>query len=199
MDGVSLVLGAGATISGRIVAEAGAASPAAVAMRVSVSPVSERYAMSPSISARVAQDGSFVMTGLSGFYQFSVSADRQPFVQVTRVATGGRESPATAGVEFAGGDHEVVVFVAPREPLKSTVDSALSTEALVERFKNEKVFWQQFEIGQQIVARHDPGVIRPVGWLTHEDRHIRGNAAFIVGRLGDPRVPGHRRHPDRPF
>jgi hypothetical protein len=128
------------------------------------------------------------MTGLSGSYQFSVNANRQPFVQVTRVATGGKESPATAGVEFANGDHEVVVFVAPREPLKSTVDNALPTEALVERFKGEKVFWQQQLIAQQIADRHDASVIPSLtGWLTHEDRHIRGNAALIVGRLGDPR------------
>ena len=188
LDGLSLVLDAGASISGRIVAEAGAASPSAVGMRVSASPVAERYAMSRAISARVASDGSFRMTGLSGSYQFSVSADRQPFVQVTRVATGGKESPATAGVELATGDHDVVVFVSPRAPLKSTVDSALSTEALVERFKSEKVFTQQFLIAQQIVERLDAGVIPSlIGWLTHEDRHLRGNAAFIVGRLGDPR------------
>jgi hypothetical protein len=188
VTGLSLVLGSGASISGRIVAEAGAASPSAVAMRVSASPVSERYAMSASLSARVAPDGSFRMTGLSGSYQFSVSADRQPFVQATRVATRGGESPATAGVEFVEGDHEVAVFVSPLAPLKSRVDDSLSTEALVSRFKSEKVFWQQFLMAEQIVARHDASVIPSLlGWLTHEDRHLRGNAAFIVGRLGDPR------------
>jgi hypothetical protein len=144
--------------------------------------------MSQSLSARVAPDGSFRMTGLSGSYQFSVNADRQPFVQVTRVATDGKESPASGGLEFATGDHEVVVFVSPRPPLKPPVDSALSTDALVERFKKEKVFWEQFRIAEQIVERHDASVIASlIGWLTHEDRHIRGNAAFIVGRLGDPR------------
>jgi HEAT repeats/PBS lyase HEAT-like repeat len=188
VDGVSLVLGAGAAISGRIVAEPGTATPSAVGLRVSASPVSERYTMSRSISARVASDGSFRMTGLSGSYQFSVSAEMPPFVWATRVATGGKESPATAGVELADGDHEVVIFVSPREPLKSTVDSALSTEALVEQFRSEKVFWQQLLIAQQIVERHDAGVIPSlIDWLTHEDRHIRGNTAFIVGRLADPR------------
>jgi HEAT repeats len=188
VDGLALVLGTGASISGRIVAEAGAASPSAVAMRVSASPVSERYAMSQHVSARVASDGSFRLTGLSGFYQFTVSADRQPFVQATRVATGGKESPATDGVEFAEGDHEVVVFVSPLEPLKSKVDNALSTEALVARFKSEKDFTEQLLIAQQIVDRRDAAVIPSLlGSLTHEDRHFRGNAAFIVGRLGDPR------------
>jgi HEAT repeat protein len=58
----------------------------------------------------------------------------------------------------------------------------------VARFKSEKVFWQQFLIAQQIVERHDAGAIPSlIGWLTHQDRHIRGNAAFIIGRLGDPR------------
>jgi hypothetical protein len=188
VDGLALVLGAGASISGRIVAEDGAASPSAVAMRVSASPVSERYAMSRPLSARVASDGSFRMTGLSGFYQFTVSADRQPFVQATRVATGGKESPASDGVEFVDGEHELVVFVSPGAPLKSMVDDGLSTDALVARFKSEKVFWQQFLIAQQIVARHDASVIPSlIEWLAHQDRHIRGNAAFIVGRLGDPR------------
>jgi HEAT repeats/Carboxypeptidase regulatory-like domain len=188
VDGVSLVLKSGASISGRIVAEAGAASPSAVGMRVIASRVSERYAMPRAISARVSADGSFRMTGLLGSYQFSVNADRQPFVQVTRVAAGGKESPATDGVEFVDGDHDVVVVVAPFEPRKSTVDNSLSTEALVERFKGEKVFFRQLEIAQQIVARHDPSVIPSlIGWLTHQDRHVRGNAAFIVGGLGDPR------------
>jgi hypothetical protein len=188
VDGVSLVLKPGASISGRIAADAGTVSPPSVGVRVSVSTVSEPYAMSHGISARVAPDGTFRMTGLSGSYQFSVSADKPPYVQAIRVVTGGKESPATAGVEFVDGDHEVVVFVSPRPPLKSPADSALSTEALVERFKREKVFWQQLLIAQQIVERHDAGVIPSlIGWLTHEDRHIRGNAAFIVGRLGDPR------------
>jgi HEAT repeat protein len=63
-----------------------------------------------------------------------------------------------------------------------------STEVLVERFKSEKVFWRQFQIAQQIVERHDAAVIPSLlDWLTHEDRHQRGNAAFIIGRLGDPR------------
>ena len=188
VDGVSLVLKPGASISGRIVAEAGTASPPSVGVRVSASPVSERYARSRAISARVAPDGTFRMSGLSGSYQFTVSADKEPYVQAMRVVTGGRESPATDGVEFVDGDHDVVVFVAPRAPRKPTVDNSLSTEALVERFKREKVFFQQLEIAQQIVERRDPGVIPSlIGWLTHEDRHIRGNAAFIIGRLGDPR------------
>jgi hypothetical protein len=188
VDGVSLTLKSGASISGRIAADAGTASPPSVGVRVSASPVSEPYARSHAISARVAPDGTFRMSGLSGSYQFTVSNDKKPYVQATRIVTGGRESPATDGVEFVDGDHEVVVVVAPREPRRSTIDSGLSTEALVAKFKSEKVFFQQLEIAQQIVARHEPGVIPSlIGGLTHQDRHIRGNAAFIVGGLGDPR------------
>jgi hypothetical protein len=188
VDDVSLVLKTGASISGRIVADAGTPGLPSVGVRVSASPVSEAYAISRALTARVAPDGTFRMSGLSGVYQFSVSADKEPYVQAERVVTGGKESPATDGIEFVDGDHEVVVVVAPRAPRKSTVDTSLSTEALVERFKQERVFFLQLEIAQQLVARHDPGVIPSlIGWLTHQDRHIRGNAAFVVGSLGDPR------------
>jgi hypothetical protein len=178
----------GASISGRVLAEAGAADPSAVGMRITASPVPERYDPSALVSALVASDGSFRMTGLSGSYQFFVNADRQPFVQTSRVTMDGRESPAAAGVELTSGDHDVVVFVSPREPLKPPLSETLSTTALVEAFTREKVFWRQALIGQQIVDRRDPGVVTSLSvWLAHEDRHIRGNAAFVVGRLGDPR------------
>ena len=52
----------------------------------------------------------------------------------------------------------------------------------------EKVFWRQFEIGQALAATNDRGVIAELeAWLTHDDRHLRGNVAFVLGRLGDPR------------
>ncbi|MGC4054429.1 MAG: hypothetical protein QM757_35565 [Paludibaculum sp.] len=59
---------------------------------------------------------------------------------------------------------------------------------LIERFESEKVFWRQFEIAKSIAERNDPSVLpRLEPWLTHNDRHLRGNAAFIFGRLGDRR------------
>jgi HEAT repeat protein len=65
---------------------------------------------------------------------------------------------------------------------------ALSARELLERFKAEKVFWRQFEIGQALAAANDRGAIAELeSWLTHDDRHLRGNVAFVVGRLGDPR------------
>jgi len=56
------------------------------------------------------------------------------------------------------------------------------------QFEDERVFWRQFEVARAIVAANDAGVLpRLEPWLTHEDRHLRGNAAFIFAGLGDPR------------
>jgi HEAT repeat protein len=63
-----------------------------------------------------------------------------------------------------------------------------SLDQLVRQFERETVFWRQFEVAQAIVAAHDPSVLPKLeSWLTHEDRHLRGNAAFIYGALGDRR------------
>jgi HEAT repeat protein len=52
----------------------------------------------------------------------------------------------------------------------------------------EKVFWRQFKIGQALAAANDRGAITELEiWLTHDDRHLRGNVAFVFGRMGDPR------------
>jgi hypothetical protein len=106
----------------------------------------------------------------------------------TRITVDGVQVSAGAGVELAEGAHEVVLFVALRVPPKSAVDSTLSSRALVEQFKSEKVFWRQFAIAKEIVGRHDASVLSSlVDWLSHEDRHVRGNVAFIFGGLGDAR------------
>ena len=65
---------------------------------------------------------------------------------------------------------------------------ALSARERLNRFKQENVFWRQFEIGQALAAATDRGAIAELeAWLTHDDRHVRGNVAFVLGRLGDPR------------
>jgi HEAT repeat protein len=65
---------------------------------------------------------------------------------------------------------------------------ALSVRELLDRFKAEKVFWRQFEIGKALATADDRGVIADLEmWLTDDDRHLRGNVAFVLGRLGDPR------------
>ena len=69
-------------------------------------------------------------------------------------------------------------------------ESQLKPEAqqLLEQFKNSKLFWQQLEIAKKIAALHDASVLSQLeGWLSHEDRHQRGNAAFIFASLGDDR------------
>lgn len=65
---------------------------------------------------------------------------------------------------------------------------ALPSKELVDRFKQEAVFWRQFELGQALVDTGDRSLIPLIApLLMHGDRHIRGNAAFVIGRLGDSR------------
>jgi hypothetical protein len=188
LDDLPFVLGPGASISGRVVVESGANVPTAVGLRVSASPTPEQFSASRSVSATVASDWSFRMTGLSGFYQFTAGAERPPFVMATRITVDGAEAPATAGVEFGDGNHEVVLFMVARESPKPTVERTLSPGVLVAQFKSEKVFWRQFSIAEEIVGRHDASVLPALAdWLTDEDRHVRGNVAFIFAGLGDVR------------
>ncbi len=59
---------------------------------------------------------------------------------------------------------------------------------LVRQFEGERVFWRQIEVARAIVAASDASVLpRLEPWLTHQDRHLRGNAAFIFAGLGDSR------------
>lgn len=63
-----------------------------------------------------------------------------------------------------------------------------SLDQLVGQFERETVFTRQFQVAQAIVDAHDVNVLPKLeSWLTHEDRHLRGNAAFIFAGLGDPR------------
>ena len=107
----------------------------------------------------------------------------------SRIRVDGVEVLAVTGVELSQGSHEVIVFATLREPPKPIFDgTGLSLGALIDQFKNEKVFWRQFEIAKEIVKRHDANVLSfLVDWLNHEDRHIRGNVAFIFARSGDAR------------
>src|ERR1700689_1785498 len=63
-----------------------------------------------------------------------------------------------------------------------------SVSELLRQFEGERVFWRQFDVARAIVAANDTSVLPQMeSWLTHEDRHLRGNAAFIFAGLGDPR------------
>jgi hypothetical protein len=65
---------------------------------------------------------------------------------------------------------------------------ALSSAELIDRFRREKEYFRQFDLARALAATGARDAIGALeGWLTHEDRHLRGNAAFVLGRLGDPR------------
>jgi len=186
---LSLTVGRGGSVTGHVVVEPPGAVTTPIGLRVTASKAQALFAGGSAIATAVTADWSFRMTGLSGSYEFLVSSDRPPpAVVATRVVIDGTPHETAAGIRLAEGDHDVVVFVAPREAPKPTVDSAQNSTALIQQFKNEKVFWKQFEIGKTIAGKHDPSALPPLAdWLGHADRHIRGNVAFIFASLGDPR------------
>jgi HEAT repeat protein len=70
----------------------------------------------------------------------------------------------------------------------SESQQATSAGRLIVEFKNAHVFWEQFDIAKEIVALHDQRVLPElVDSLNDEDRHARGNVAFVFAGLGDPR------------
>jgi hypothetical protein len=63
-----------------------------------------------------------------------------------------------------------------------------SASRLLTEFQSTHVFWEQFDIAKEIVALQDQRVLPElVDSLNNEDRHARGNAAFVFAGLGDPR------------
>lgn len=186
---LSLTVERGASLTGRVVPEPKGALTTPIGLRVTANKAHEQLAGGMSIAAAVNADWSFRMTGLSGSYEFLVSSDRPPpMVVATRIVVDGTSYAAPAGITLAEGDHDVVVFVAPREAPKPTVDTTQTSNVLVEQFKNETVFWKQIEIAKAIAGKHDASVLPPFAdWLGHQDRHIRGNVAFIFASFGDPR------------
>jgi hypothetical protein len=76
----------------------------------------------------------------------------------------------------------------PIPSAKGRVVTAQTSGALVKQFKNERIFWKQIEVAKVIAGKHDASVLPLLAeWLSHEDRHIRGNVAFIFASFGDPR------------
>jgi hypothetical protein len=189
LDEVSLVFSRGASIIGRVVPETGASVSIGIGLlRVSAELMPDQFSAMSFLAATVGENGSFRMSGPAGRYQFRVRADRPPFLMAKRITIDGVEGSLISGVELVDGEHEVVLSVAPAELPEPTVEKALSTEALVEQFKREKTFWRQITTAQEIVERHDSRVLLPLeDWLNHEDRHVRGNVAFIFAGLGDAR------------
>jgi len=63
-----------------------------------------------------------------------------------------------------------------------------SVPELLQQFETTTVFWRQFEVAKAMVAGKDTSVLPKLqSWLTHEDRHLRGNAAFVFAGFGDSR------------
>jgi hypothetical protein len=64
--------------------------------------------------------------------------------------------------------------------------SSESASELVDHFKSTTDFWKQFKVAKKIVALRDKSVLQDLEpWLSHDDRHLGGNAAFIFAGLGD--------------
>jgi|SRR5579862_5304155 len=63
-----------------------------------------------------------------------------------------------------------------------------SSEELIVEFKNERVFWKQFQIANKIVALGNTRVLPELEPFLHDnDMRIRGNAGFVFAALGDER------------
>jgi HEAT repeat protein len=59
-------------------------------------------------------------------------------------------------------------------------------QLLLEQFKTAEAFTQQFEVAKKIVTLNDVRVLQQLkGFLNNQDRHLRGNAAFVFAGLGD--------------
>ena len=63
-----------------------------------------------------------------------------------------------------------------------------AAESQLKEFHGVEYFWQQLEVAKRLVAAGDRSVIELLEpLLEHEDRHLRGNAAFVLAGLGDSR------------
>jgi hypothetical protein len=188
LDGLAFVTSVGPTIRGRIVREGSATDiDTPLGMRVNASPGPDAYSKPSILTAKVHDDWTFELRGVADRTQFTVAQDRMPAVTVTHFTLDDVDSPGSSAVEVSDGEHELVLYVRQREVAKPT-GSNLTLTALVEQFKQEEVFWRQFAIAKEIVARRDAGALALLtDWLDHVDRHVRGNAAFIFAALGDPR------------
>lgn len=60
--------------------------------------------------------------------------------------------------------------------------------SLLARFEGASYFFTQFDVAQEIVKHGDKRALpRLASLLESKDRHVRGNAAFIFAKFGDPR------------
>lgn len=77
----------------------------------------------------------------------------------------------------------VVFFAVP-----CVAQERASVAELVQQFEATTVFWRQFDVAKKIVAAKDVSALPKLEpWLTHADRHLRGNAGYIFAALSDTR------------
>jgi HEAT repeat protein len=63
-----------------------------------------------------------------------------------------------------------------------------SSAELVKQFQSSQSFYEQFDVAQELVRLRDKTVLKLLEpYLRDEDRHVRGNAAFVFASLGDDR------------
>jgi HEAT repeat protein len=82
----------------------------------------------------------------------------------------------------------LVAFIFLAIPGHTRGQQSESVAELVEQFKTNRVFWQQFEIAEKLVKLRDISILgffEP--YLKDDDRHVRGNAAYMFAVLGDNR------------
>src|ERR1039457_2207137 len=61
-------------------------------------------------------------------------------------------------------------------PGRGRAQQRQSAARLLEEFRNTGIFWQQFEVAKRVVAIRDASLLPQLeSWLSHEDRHLRGN------------------------
>ena len=147
--------------------------------------------------ALVARHGKPVMPALLALLSDSPNVEADPrrwkvHQQVTLVLSRiYSESPVCGAIYCDGDPSERIRGLKEWWVRRSAFDAemrALSPGQLLDRFRQEKTFSQQVEIGRALAATNDRRAIAELErWLTHDDRHLRGNAAFVLGRLGDPR------------
>jgi hypothetical protein len=184
LENVSLVFSSGATITGQVVAEPGSQLTVPEGLlRVSASPTPELSLLGMSFqTAIVGAGGAFRLSVPPGRYAFGVRADREPFVEATRILVDGVEESLPSGVELAEGGHQVILSIGPRA-LPKTTPAAISQSPL-EQFTRTPTL----DVARAVVARGDAGVLpQLVPYLSHDDRRIRGNAAFVFAGFKDDR------------
>ena len=82
----------------------------------------------------------------------------------------------------------LAILVSLVMPTLSSGQKNISAAELVEQFKSNHSFWEQFEVAEKLAKLGDKSVLSKLEpYLTDEDRHVRGNSAFVFAALGDDR------------